>query len=531
MSLCPVLIAGEWRAAKNPVGSFAAEDPAQKKMLPETYPVSGAEDAEAALVAGSAAALELAKASPDVIARFLELCAEGIEARANDLIRVAASETGLPAEPRLKSVELPRTTNQLRQAAKAARERSWCRATIDTKLNLRSRLAPLGGPVAVLGPNNFPYAFNGVAGGDFAAAVAAGNPVIAKANPGHPGTTRLLAEVAIEALAGSGLPRATLQLIYHLPEELGHVLVAHPLLGATAFTGSRRAGLALKESADRAGKPIYLEMSSVNPVFFLPGALRERGPALAAELSSSCSLGAGQFCTNPGIGAVVAGPESEVLIAELARAFAGGTPGVLLGRNVPKAIARSLEVLVAHGAEILCGGKEVDGSEYRFESTLLRVSGDAFVAHPGPLQTEAFGPVHLVVVARDAAQLVAIAALFEGNLTGSIYAHSGTDDDALYTELEPVLRPRVGRLLNDKMPTGVAVSAAMSHGGPYPATGHPGFTSVGIPASLTRFARLESYDAVRPARLPAELRDANPTGSMWRLIDGVWSERDVVAAG
>lgn len=528
MALNPVLIAGAWRAAKNPVATFSAENPATATELAETYPVSGTEDVEAALGAGSAAARELSATSPDVVARFLELCAEGIEARADDLIRTANAETGLPVEPRLKSVELPRTTDQLRQAARAARDRSWCRATLDTKLNLRSRLAPLGGPVVVLGPNNFPFAFNGICGGDFAAALAAGNPVIAKSNPGHPGTTRLLAQAAFGALEASGLSRAAVQLLYHLPEELGHALVAHPLVGATAFTGSRPAGLALKASAERAGKPIYLEMSSVNPVFFLPGALAERGSALAAELFASCSLGAGQFCTNPGIGVLVAGPQSEAFIDALRQAFAAGAPGVLLGRNVPKGIAHALEVLAAHGAETLTGGKQADDAGYRFQNTLLRVSGDAFVEHAAALQTEAFGAVHLLVVAKSPAQLFRIAGLFEGNLTGSVYTHSGTADDALYAELEPVLRPRVGRLLNDKMPTGVAVSPAMSHGGPYPATGHPGFTSVGIPASLTRFARLESYDAVRPARLPAELRDENPTGSMWRLIDGVWSQRDAI---
>ena len=158
---------------------------------------------------------------------------------------------------------------------------------------------------------------------------------------------------------------------------------------------------------------------------------------------------------------------------------------------------------------------------------LLRASGDAFLAAPRPLQTEAFGTVNLVLLARDVAQMAELAAHLEGSLTGCLYSDTQGKDDAAYTVVATALRPRVGRLLNDKMPTGVAVSPAMNHGGPYPATGHPGFTAVGIPASLLRFAALRCYDNVRPHRLPPELQDKNPNGKMWRLIDGEWSQRDV----
>ena len=164
---------------------------------------------------------------------------------------------------------------------------------------------------------------------------------------------------------------------------------------------------------------------------------------------------------------------------------------------------------------------------FRFAPVLLVVSGDAFLAQPDALQTEAFGPAALLVLARDATQMVEIAARLDGNLTGSIYSHSLGQDDGLYALLEPVLRRKVGRLLNDKMPTGVAVTAAMNHGGPYPATGHPGFTAVGIPAAMLRFAALHSYDTIRHDRLPPELQNRNPTGRMWRLIDGEWTQADV----
>jgi NADP-dependent aldehyde dehydrogenase len=527
MSLQPILIAGQWRQAQNPVDDFMAVNPATKSPLPERYPVSGIEDVELALQAAQDAVVALRSVPPATIGQFLDLFAAAIEARADALVELANLETALPQEPRLRSVELPRTTNQLRQAATAAREQSWCLATIDTQTNIRSRYEPLGGPVIVFGPNNFPFAFNSAAGGDFAAAIAAGNPVIAKANTGHPGTTKILAEAALEAIQASGVPPAMVQLLYRTPSDVGLKLVSHPLTGATGFTGSKWAGLRLKEAADKAGKPIYLEMSSVNPVFILPGALTERLSDVAGELYASCALGAGQFCTNPGLVVVPEGEQTEAFITEVQQHFAQNPGGTLLGESGLRGIASALEVLQQHGAEIVTGGQEMESPGYAFANTLLRVSGEKFLANPDALQTEAFGTVSLMVFARDTEQMKEIAAALEGNLTGCVYSHTEGTDDAIYNELEPVLRQKVGRLLNDKMPTGVAVSPAMNHGGPYPATGHPGFTAVGIPASLLRFAALHCYDNVRPHRLPPELQDKNPTSSMWRFIDLEWTQRDV----
>lgn len=523
----PVLIDGAWRAAQNPSGAFQAYNPATKLPLPEEYPVSGAEDVERALVAAQAAVQALRATPPAVIARFLERFADKIDAHADALSAQANLETALPVEPRLRSSELPRTSNQLRQAAAAARARSWVMATIDTASNIRSMYAPLGGPVIVFGPNNFPFAFNSAAGGDFAAAIAAGNPVIAKANTGHPGTTRLFAELAFAAVQECGLPAGMVQLIYRTPRDLGKALVAHPLTGATGFTGSRAAGLELKAAAEKAGKPIYLEMSSVNPIFVLPGALRERSEQVASELFLSCALGAGQFCTNPGLTVVVDDEASQAFLRQVSGFFQSRPPGILLGAGGLSGIAEGVGVLVAHGARVVTGGKQADSPGFCYENTLLRVSGDDFLANPHALQTEAFGTVNLMVFARDAAQMAHIAASLEGNLTGCLYTHTQGEDDALYEQIEPVLRQKVGRLLNDKMPTGVAVVPSMNHGGPYPATGHPGFTAVGIPASMLRFAALHCYDNVRPQRLPHELQDTNPTGAMWRFIDGVWTQRDV----
>ena len=206
--------------------------------------------------------------------------------------------------------------------------------------------------------------------------------------------------------------------------------------------------------------------------------------------------------------------------------FGEAPVGTMLTEGVQKNMERSVSHLREAGAELLVGGATGGGAGYSFQNTLLRVSGTQFIKEPEKLQEEAFGNESLFVVADDMDQALEVSRRFEGNLTGCIYSHSGGDDDALYNRIAPILRRKVGRLLNDKMPTGVAVSSAMNHGGPYPATGHPGFTAVGLPASLLRFGMLQCFDNVRPHRLPPALRDQNPTGQMWRLVDKEWTQAD-----
>jgi NADP-dependent aldehyde dehydrogenase len=527
MSLQPVLIAGEWRAARA-AGTFQAQNPATGETLPDEFPTSTWADCDAALTAAAEAAVSMRSAPPEQLATFLSSYAGRIEARTAEIVETAHAETGLPKSPRLATVELPRTTAQLRQAAAAALEGSWALPVIDSKINLRSTLEPIG-PVLVFGPNNFPFAYNGVAGGDFAAAIAAGNPVIAKVHPSHPGTSRLLAEEALAAVKEAGLPPAAVQMLYNIAPEDGVRFVADPRLGAVGFTGSRNGGLRLKAAADAAGKPIYLELSSLNPVVILPGALRERGSKIVEEFTTSCLMASGQFCTNPGLVILLAGAETEAFVSAVVEKFAAAPVAPLLSTGVARGLQASLATLLAAGAQLITGGQPVSGPGCRFANTLLRVSGEAFLAAPEKLQTEAFGNASLVVIASDVAQLAAVLEHLEGNLTGGFYSDTNHGDDPLYLALAPLLRRRVGRLLNDKMPTGVAVSPAMNHGGPFPATGHPGFTAVGIPASLRRFAMLACYDNVRPGRLPAGLQNKNPNGHLWRLIDGHWSQADVSA--
>ncbi len=517
-----VLIDGTWVESSGRE-TFQAVNPQTGRPLDEVYPVSPWAEIDRAVQAASAAAWRVRGWAGERFTTFLEAFAARLEKRGEELVAMAHAETALAVQPRLKDVELPRTVNQLRQAAAAARDGSWVQATIDTKANIRSLYGPIG-PVAVFGPNNFPFAFNGAAGGDFAAAVAAGNPVIAKGHSSHPGTSQILAEEAQHAAKETDMPAGFVQLIYRTGHADGEKLVSHPLLAAVGYTGSRSAGLKLKAAADRAGKPIYLELSSINPLFVLPGALDERLEELAQEFTTSCLMGTGQFCTNPGLVVLPGGSTSETFVAAVAKRFQEAPAGTLLGEGARRNLAEGIKALVAAGAKIVAGGKPQDGPAIRFQNTLLRVDGDAFLAHAEGLQTEAFGNESLFVVAKNAEQMIEIARHLEGNLTGCLYSHRGGQDDALYERVAAVLRMRVGRLLNDKMPTGVAVSPAMNHGGPFPATGHPGFTAVGIPASLRRFAMLECYDNVRPHRLPPALKDENPTGKMWRFVDGNWTQ-------
>ncbi|MBK8021956.1 MAG: aldehyde dehydrogenase (NADP(+)) [Chloroflexi bacterium] len=520
----PILLNGRWEHAAEEK-TFQSVNPTTGEPLPYEFPVSPLDIVEAMIQAGAQAAAELRDTSLEARAAFLKDFADRLEANREAIVSAAYTETALSASPRLQG-ELDRTVNQLRQAAWAVEDRSWVTATIDTANNIRSMFGPLGGPVVVFGPNNFPLAFNGASGGDFAAAIASGNPVIAKANPSHAHTTRLLAQAALESIQATGVPRATVQMLYRTAPENGLRLVSHPAIGATAFTGSK-AGLNLKRAADAAGKPIYLELSSVNPVFILAGALDERLESIADALYASCTLGAGQFCTNPGLVFLLASDASERFIEQAGARFDSTEGGILLSEYGPESMAEAVQTWEAAGASRITGGARVPGERFRFQNTLYRVSAQTFMAYPSELQTEAFGAASLVIVADSEAELVQAIGSLEGNLTGSIYSHTGSVDDALYDAIEPALRGKVGRLLNDKMPTGVTVSPAMNHGGPFPSTGHPGFTAVGIPASLHRFAALYSYDNVRPHRLPPELQDRNPTGTMWRYIDRAWTQSDV----
>lgn len=516
-----ILINGVWEY--DPCGAlFTPENPATGEKLPRCYPISSLCTLTKMATHAAEAANEMNRCAPEQIAEFLDLHASNIDSRRKEIADTCHEETGLPVKPRLQEVEMDRTVDQLRQAATCVRDRAWCEARIDTRLDLRSVYEPLGGGVLVIGPNNFPLAYNGIAGGDFAAAIAARNPVIAKAHPLHPETTRLLAECAHDAAQHAGLPIGSVQMFYNCDPEDGLALIRMPEISAVGFTGSRPAGLSMKKAADETGTPIYLELSSVNPMFLLPGAIDERPELIAKQIAESMLAASGQQCTCPGLLFVKKSEVTERFVESLRSQLREAPPQTMLSTGSVKHLHGSVQSIEKLGADCLIGGRPIEGPSARYEHTLLRTDAVEFLSNDNGMQNEMFGVAALIVVCESDDQFTECARALEGNLTGTIHLASNGSDDTLARSVSTILRNRVGRLIHNAIPTGVSVNAATVHGGPFPATGHPGFTAVGMPAAIHRFAALRCYDRVRGAFLPPELQDTPPTPTMLRMIDGQW---------
>jgi NADP-dependent aldehyde dehydrogenase len=453
---------------------------------------------------------------------FLRSIADGLDAIQQQLAERAHLETALPM-PRLLG-EVTRTTGQLRTFAALIEEGSWVEARIDSALpdrkplprpNLRSMLRPLG-PVVVIGPSNFPLAFS-VAGGDTASALAAGCPVIVKAHPAHPGTSELAAEVIQKAVVDGGLPEGVFSLLFDSGIEVGVALVRHPLVQALAFTGSLRAGRALMDLAAARPRPIpcFTEMASCNPVFILPGALKNGAEGLAQGLFNSVTLGAGQMCTKPGIVLLPQQTETAAFTAKLSELVTQAAPFTLLTAGIARDYAR----LTSHRADAATLTAQAPAAEAASASTanarLFTTTLDAFLQQP-ELSDEIFGPDTLLVHCQSEAEYLRAAQALEGHLTATVL---GTEEDlAAHRALIAVLEQKAGRLIFNGFPTGVEVAPAMVHGGPYPATSDSRFTSVGTGA-IYRFARPVCFQNFPDAQLPEELQAANPLGIL-RLVDG-----------
>ena len=505
-----ILLAGRWESPSGSHDVFSASDPLTGRPLEETYPVSDWKQLERMADAAADATRALRRIEPDRVARFLERLADLLEAEGDSITELATRETALPLEPRLRGIELPRTTGQLRAAAAAARDESaagWRQPRIDAETNIRSVLEPLDGAVLVLGPNNFPLAFNAVSGGDFAAAIAAGNAVIAKAHPAHPGTTALIADCGLRAIQETGMPEATLQCFFEARHEDIARLIEHPAMAAVAFTGSERAGLAIKSVVDRVGKICSLEMSSLNPVVVFPDLSEEDLDGFADQWSGSILMGSGQFCTKPGIAFVIGDDvQARRITDRMADRLSASEDPVLLASGLLDALEAGLRVQQDAGAELICGGVRSDSPGFRFAPTLLHTNGTSFLEMPVSFQRELFGPAGLLVSCEDLDQLLRALGALQGQLTCCLWTGSRSAEPSLYTEVLDQLRPLCGRLLENKMPTGVAVVDAMVHGGPFPATSHPGFTAVGLPESIRRFTARRCYDGMPESSLPAILR-------------------------
>ena len=516
----PVLVAGGWRPAAV-TSTYQAFDPTTAAVRNTVWPISGWADVEAALDAAAAAHAQLATRPVDDLARFLERYAQRLEVRAAELVAAAHAETGLAVVPRLQDSELPRMLDTLRQAAAAAREETWRMAMLDTRANIRVACFGIG-PVVIFPPANFPLAYGCLTGGDFAAAIAAGNPVIAKAHPGHPSVSKLAAEEAVAALAETGLPTATVQLLHGLENTDGERLVADRRVGATGFTGSEVAGRKLFTAASAAGKVIWVEMGSINPVVLLPGSVAERGDEIAGELTASVTSSAGQFCTKPGLVFLLADVASDAFIHKVAEQFAAVGPQVLLGEGGCRRLSAGIGDLVAAGATLVAGAAAASGPATH-APTLLAIPAAELIVRPDKFLVEAFGNATLVVRCASLGELAQAVACCHGSLGASLYsAHDGRDD-AGFRELAPLLVARSGRIVENRMPTGLTVTPPMQHGGPWPSASPPFFSAVGLPWSILRFARRICFDGWTEHRLPASVRDAPPAGQPWRYIDRAWT--------
>jgi alpha-ketoglutaric semialdehyde dehydrogenase len=522
MTLSGQSIIGSRRAAAGK-NSFRAFNPATGEAIdPPFYPAT-MEDVDAAAQLADQAFSEYRLCSGAEKAVFLRSIAAKIEAKAEEIIERANQETALP-KTRLQN-ETARTCNQLRLFAGLVEEGSWAMARIDhgdaarkpaPKPDLRSMSLPLG-PVVVFGASNFPMAYS-VAGGDTASALAAGNPVIVKAHPAHPGTSELTAEAISESVIECGLPEGTFSMLFDSGIAVGAELVQHPLIKAGGFTGSQAAGRALFNLAAGRPEPIpfYGEMGSTNPLFILPGALEAHGKEIAGDLFGSFTLGAGQFCTKPGLIFVPQGP-SGTLLDTLKEKVSTAPRGVLLTAGIRSAYDKGVTQRVGRAnLNVVAQGEQPDSEAPFFgRPAIFQTDVAEFLANPD-LAHELFGPTTLVIRYTEREQILECARGLFGHLTATI--HGTPQDLQEYAELVQILENKAGRLIFNGYPTGVEVGHAIVHGGPYPASTDSRTTSVGAQA-IFRFVRPVCYQDFPDAALPPELQSANPLG-IWRTIDG-----------
>jgi len=501
--------------------TFHGVNPATGEQLQPIYFSATNEDVDKAATLAEQAFPSYSKLTGRERGAFLRKIADSLQAISEDLIQRAHQETALPI-PRLQG-EVARTANQLRLFADVVEEGSWVMARIDTadverkplpKPDIRSMLLPLG-PVAVFGASNFPLAFS-VAGGDTASALAAGNSVIVKAHPAHPATSELVGNVIRESVAACGFHEGVFSLLFDSGIQVGQKLVQHPLVKAVGFTGSLGAGRALMNLAAARPEPIpcYTEMSSTNPVFILPGALKQR-EKIAADLTASYTLGAGQFCTKPGLVFLPTQPESSNLVEDLRKRATDLPAFTMLTAGIAAQYQRGLtQRTQSDHARTIASSTQPQASATT-AATLFEADVEQILNDPS-LSEEIFGPTTLLVHSSSREQMLKAAHALKGHLTATLI---GTEEDlAANQDLIAILERKVGRVIFNGYPTGVEVCHAMVHGGPYPATSDGRSTSVGSQA-IFRFSRPVCYQNLPQSALPEELKNTNSLGIL-RMVNG-----------
>lgn len=497
-------------------------NPATNQPLEPEYSLLTEDQLKQATTAAAAAFPSFSTLDPETHAAFLEAIADNIEAIGEELIIRAGEETGLPAA-RLQG-ERARTTGQLRLFANVVRQGDFRGVRIDPALpdrtpmpraDIRQRQIPLG-PVAVFGASNFPLAFS-TAGGDTASALAAGCPVVFKAHNAHPGTSELVGQAIAKAVMDAGLHPGVFSLIYGPGSSIGQALVADPAIKAVGFTGSQSAGLALMRTAAARPEPIpvYAEMSSLNPVFVFPGALKGDIDALAQQYITAVTGSSGQLCTSPGLLFAPAGEAGDKLAAAVGRAVAACAGQTMLTAGIAGSWNAGTQALSAAENVTVVGTGTPGPTENAPAPTIYGTEVRDFITNE-VLHAEIFGAASLVIRYSSAAELLEATSRIEGQLTASLQLTE--EDYPTAAQLIPALEQKVGRIIVNGWPTGVEVGHAMVHGGPFPATSDTRTTSVGTLA-INRFLRPVAYQNLPQELLPAPLQDRNP----WHLnrrIDG-----------
>jgi len=495
------LIAGQWVAGD---ATFQSS-PATGEAL--TFAVGTPAHVDAAVRGAEAAFASYSTLSREARATFLEKIADEIEARGPEITAIGSSESGLPAG-RLEG-ERGRTTGQLRLFAAHIRKGDYLDRRHDAALpdrkpaprhEIRMVQRPIG-PVAVFGASNFPLAFS-TGGGDTASALAAGCTVVVKGHSAHPGTGEIVAQAIDAAIKALGLHPGVFSLVQGGKRDVGESLVQHPLIKAVGFTGSLGGGRALFDLCARRPEPIpfFGELGSVNPMFLLPAAVKARGEAIAKGWAGSLTMGAGQFCTNPGIAVIIDGPEAQAFVATATDALSQVGSQTMLTDGIAEAYRKGRDRIAAQAgvAQVLTSVSDMRQAAPH----LFAVTGDDWLGNHA-LGEEVFGPLGLIVRVRDVAQMLAVAQSLEGQLTCTL--HMDDADTELGQALMPILERKAGRILANGFPTGVEVVDAQVHGGPYPASTNFGATSVGT-LSIRRWLRPVAYQNLPEALLPADLR-------------------------
>lgn len=502
--------------------TFRAFNPSTLEYLEGEFFEASDDDVNTSLRLASGCFPVYSRTTPAKRADFLEAIATEIEALGQTLVARAVAETGLP-EGRITG-ERGRTTGQLRMFANLIREGSWSDAAIETadpgrqpapKPDLRSMLVPIG-PVVVFSASNFPLAFS-TAGGDTASALAAGNPVIVKAHPSHPGTSDLVAQAITKAAKATGMPEGVFSHLHDTGFATGERLVKHPFTAAVGFTGSFTGGKALFDIASRREKPIplFAEMGSTNPVFLFEEALKKDAVTIAAQLAASVTLGAGQFCTKPGLIIARNGSAYDQFENSFVEQMGKVQAATLLNERILKNYRSQVEKLKKDNTVtyLIDAGLVSLEPGLKARPVAAKATAKQFIANKR-LHEELFGPFALIIVCDNDSEYSEVAAILDGQLTLSVFATPG--DIQANGSLINLFREKAGRLVYNGVPTGVEVNTAMQHGGPFPSTTDSRFTSVGTRAIL-RFVRPVSFQNWPDEALPAELRNANPMGIMRKL--------------